>query len=129
MEKQTSLFIVDDSEIERSMLADYLGKYKQLDIKEFSSGEYCLKEIITGNLREPDFILMDYFLDGSGSKDGLEILSKLKEVSPDTKVIMLTSVNNERIKNLAKTKGAFDYVVKGPTSHQQIDDILKPHLN
>lgn len=130
-EKLTSLFIVDDSEIERSMLTDYLAKYKQLEIKDFSNGEYCLKEIITGNLQEPDFVLMDYFLDGTSgaTKDGLEILSKLKEVSPDTKVIMFTSVNNERIMALAKSKGAFEYIVKGPNSHQQLDTILEKHFH
>ena len=95
-EKLTSVFIVDDSEIERSMLSDHLAKYPNLAIKEFSSGDYCLKEIIMGNLEEPDLVLMDYFLDvaGGASKDGLEILSKLKEICPDTKVIMLTGVNS-----------------------------------
>ena len=130
-EKLTSVFIVDDSEIERSMLSDHLSKYPNLEIKEFSSGDYCLKEIIMGNLEEPDLVLMDYFMDTSGgaSKDGLEILSKLKEICPDTKVIMLTGVDNEKIKTLAKNKGALDYVVKSPDSYHQLDAVLEKHFS
>ena len=90
-----------------------------------------MKEIIMGNIEEPDLVLMDYFLDVSGgaSKDGLEILSKLKEIYPDTKVIMLTGVNNEKIKTLAKSKGALDYVVKSPNSYQQLDTVLATHFS
>lgn len=129
-EKLTNVFIVDDSEIERSMLTDHLSKYPHLKIKEFSSGDHFIKEFIMGNLEEPDLVLMDYFLDGSGAaKDGLEILSKLKEISPNTKVIMLTGVHNEKIIDLAKKKGALDYIVKSSVSFNQLDDVLAKHFN
>src|ERR1043165_3423265 len=113
--KLETVFIVEDSEVERSMLKDHLSKYKNLKIKEYSSGTACIKELIVGNEQEPDLILMDYFLDSNmgASKDGLESLSKLKEICPATNVIMLTSVDNKRIIELAKEKGALDYIVKG----------------
>lgn len=128
--KLTSVFIVEDSAIERSMLTDHLSKYPNLEIKEFSSGDACLKELILGNVQEPDLIFMDYFLDSSigTSKDGLEILTKLREICPNTKVIMLTSVSNEKIKELAKQKGAIDYVVKSAVSYQQLDSVLQKHF-
>jgi DNA-binding NarL/FixJ family response regulator len=74
---------------------------------------------------------MDYFLDTAigGSKDGLEILSKLKEICPNTQVIMLTSVSNEKVKELAKQKGALDYVVKSAVSYQQLDSVLQKHFS
>src|ERR1041384_5408747 len=129
-EKLTTIYIVDDSEIDRSMMTDHLSKFKNLDVKSFSNGEYCIKEIIVGNLAEPDLILLDYCLDrkGGSTKDGLEILAKLQEISPDTKVIMLTGVSNEKIKELAKKKGALDYVTKSPDGYQQLDDVLKKHF-
>ena len=54
------------------MLKDHLSKYSGLKITEYSSGNACLKELIVGNVKEPDLILMDYFLDSnySGSGDG-----------------------------------------------------------
>ena len=129
--KLTSVFIVEDSAIERSMLTDHLSKYPNLEIKEFSSGDACIKELVLGNVEEPDLIFMDYFLDTAigGSKDGLEILSKLKEICPNTQVIMLTSVSNEKVKELAKQKGALDYVVKSAVSYQQLDSVLQKHFS
>ncbi len=125
--KLNTIFIVEDNAVQRSMLTDYLSKYPQLKVKEFSSGDACLKELISGNVQEPELVLMDYFLDGSfgASKDGLETLTKLKEIYPETDVIMLTSVENEKIVDLAKKKGALDYVVKSAGSFEKLDSILK----
>lgn len=128
--KLNTIFIVEDNAVQRSMLTDYLSKYPQLKVKEFSSGDACLKELISGNVQEPELVLMDYFLDGSfgASKDGLETLTKLKEIFPETDVIMLTSVENEKIVDLAKKKGALDYVVKSAGSFDKLDSILKNHF-
>ena len=80
--KLTTVFIVEDNPSERTMLTDHLAKYAGITIKGFYSGDACVKEIITGKSQEPDLILLDYFLDSSlaSSKDGLETLSKLKEI-------------------------------------------------
>jgi DNA-binding NtrC family response regulator len=130
MTKPMTLYIIDDSQIERSMLTDHLAKHSNLTVKEFSNGEYFLRELIMGNIVEPDVVLLDYFLDTAtgGGKDGLEILSKLKQIYPNVKVIMLTSVENERIKELAINQGALDYVVKGVNAHQHLDAVLEKHL-
>ncbi len=124
--KLNTIFIVEDNAVQRSMLADHLSKYKQLQVKEYSSGDACLKELISGNVEEPQLVIMDYFLDSSfgPSRDGLETLTKLKEIYPDTNVIMLTSVENENVIELARKKGAMDYVVKSAGSFQKIDSIL-----
>ena len=130
-EKVTVVYIVEDNEVERTMLRDHLMEFKNIDVKDFSNGEYVVKEIIVGNLEEPNLILMDYFLDSKGgnSKDGLENLAKIKEVSPDTKVIMLSGVSNERIMKLAEQKGALDYIVKGTNAYKELDVALAHHFN
>ncbi len=129
--KLETIFIVEDNAIERSMLKDHLTKYSNLKIKEYSSGVVCIKELIIGTVEEPDLILMDYFLDSSfgPSKDGLESLAKLKEICPDTDVIMLTSVDNKKIIELARKKGALDYVVKGASGFTDLDSVLKKHFS
>jgi response regulator of citrate/malate metabolism len=130
MKKIETVFIVEDSDVERSMLKDHLSKYPDFKIKTFSSGVACINDLITGN-HEPDLVLMDYFLDSSfgQSKDGLESLAKIKEICPDTNVIMLTSVDNKRIIQLAKEKGALDYVIKGVNGFQDLDTVLKKHFS
>lgn len=126
-----TVFIVEDSPIERTMLKDHLSKYPKLKISEYSSGVACINDLIVGKLDEPDLILMDYFLDSSfgQSKDGLESLTKIKEICPGTNVIMLTSVDNKRIIELAREKGALDYVVKGVTAFNELDSVLKKHFS
>ncbi len=129
--KLETVFIIEDSLAERAMLKDHLSKYPDLTIKEYSSGDACVKEITLGSVEEPDLVLMDYFLDSAfgASRDGLESLSKLKEICPDTEVIMLTSVDNKRIIDLATQKGALDYVVKGVTAFEELDAALKKHFS
>ena len=124
-----SVFVVEDSEMERTMLKDHLGKYPDLNVTEFSSGSACIKDLIVGTVEEPDLILMDFFMDSSfgPSKDGLESLAKLKEISPDTQVIMFTSVENPKIIELCKKGGALDYVVKGPSAFNDLDKVLSKH--
>ena len=128
--KLNSVFIVEDNAVQRSMLSDHLSKYPQLKIREFSSGDSCLKELISGNVEEPELVLMDYFLESSfgTSKDGLETLTKLKEIYPDTDVVMLTSVENQKIIDLAKKKRALDYIVKSAGSFQKLDSIINDHF-
>ena len=129
--KLETVFIVEDSSVERSMLKDHLSKYSNLKIREYSSGDACVKELVLGTVEEPDLILMDYFLDSSfgPSKDGLESLAKIKEICPGTNVIMLTSVDNAKIIELATKKGALDYVVKGITAFNELDSVLAKHFS
>ena len=113
------------------MLKDHLSKYSNLKIKEFSTGTACINELILGTSEEPDLVLMDYFLNSSfgPTNDGLESLTKLKEICPETDVIMLTSVNNPKIIDLARKKGALDYVVKSATGFNDLDSALNKHFS
>lgn len=126
-----TIFIVEDSQMERSMLKDHLGKFATLQISEYSTGNACIKDLITGSVDEPDLIVMDFFLDSSfgPSKDGMESLSKIKEVCPKTEVIMFTSVDNPKIIDLCKQKGALDYVVKGKEGFKSLELVLKKHFS
>jgi DNA-binding NarL/FixJ family response regulator len=129
--KLKSVFIVEDDAIQRTMLTDHLAKYPNLKIRAFSSGDACIRELVSGTVEEPELVLMDYFLDGTfgASKDGLETLTKLKEIYPETDVIMLTSVENEKIQDLAKKKGALGYVVKSAGSFQKLDSIIDTNFS
>lgn len=126
--KLKTVFIVEDSAIESSMLKDHLSRHN-LEVKEYASGNACIRELVIGTTKEPDLVLLDYFLDSSfgTSKDGLETLTKLKEICPNADVIMFTSVGNEKIIELSKQKGALDYVVKGVDGFKELDEALNRH--
>lgn len=125
--KLGTVFIVEDSNMDRSMLLDFfISNYPNLLVKSFVNGTDCVKEIVVTSI-SPDIILMDYFLDSedSNNADGLEMLSKIKEISPRSAVIMHTAVENKRIMELAREKGAFDYVVKGADGFKKLALIIE----
>ncbi len=124
--KLGTIFVVDDNPIELNMLMDYFDKYPGIEVVGFANGDECVKHIVMSSI-SPDMILMDYFLDSeiAHSKDGLEILVKLKEISPNTAIIMHTAVENQRIMDLARQKGAYDYIVKGAEGYKKLDVIIE----
>ena len=130
LKKLRTIYIVEDNAMERNMLVDFLGNYPELKIKEFSNGDDCIKDIIVSK-NSPDLILLDYFLDSNNplSKDGLEILTKLKEISPNSEFIMFTSVDNERIIELARKKGAMAFLVKGTSGYELLDSIIRNNFS
>ena len=126
LKKLKTVYIVEDNPMESDMLTDFFSRYKNLTIKTFLNGDACIKDVIVSKV-SPDLIFIDYFLDASSSssKDGLEILSKLREVSPNSECVMLTSVDNERIMELASKKGAMSYIVKGAEGYKKLESIVR----
>ncbi len=125
MKKLNSIYVVEDDAAARTMMLDFLGQYKDVKLKGFITGEACIGEIVHSQMH-PDLILMDYFLEASlaAKYHGLDTLVKIKEISPETRVIMFTSVDDEDIIKLAKEKGASDYVIKNQKGFEAIKSII-----
>lgn len=70
------------------------------------SGEEALREIPG---RKPDAVLMDIFLP---RMSGIECTAKLKELLPQTQVIILTAMNDKELIFLALEAGADGYLLK-----------------
>ena len=128
--KINTVYIIEDNLFERSMLIDFFGKYPNLVVKGFTNGDECIKDIIVSKV-SPNLILLDYFLDSTvaSNKDGLEVLTKLKEISPYSDFIMFTSIDNERIIELARKKGVIGYVIKGESSYDKLDSVLRTNFS
>jgi two-component system response regulator HydG len=125
MQKLNSIYVVEDDAAARMMMLDFLEQYKDVTVRGFVTGEACIGEIVFSK-KLPDVVLMDYFLEASlaAKYHGLDTLTKIKEISPQTRIIMFTSVDDDRIRQLAKEKGASDYVLKGPKGFDEIKSIL-----
>lgn len=125
LKKLKTVYVIDDNATEREMLVDFFSRYPGLIVTGFTNGDECVKQIVMSHV-SPDMILLDYFLDAevSTSKDGLEILTKLSEISPDSSIIMHTGVENKRIIDLARKKGAYDYVIKGPEGYKKLEQMI-----
>ena len=126
MKKLNSIFVVEDDLTARTMMLDFLSQYKDVAVKGFITGEACIGDILF-HKKFPDLILMDYYLEGSivAKYQGLETLAKIKELCKDTPIIMFTSVDKEDIREIAKEKGASDYIIKGPKGFEQLKRIIE----
>ena len=123
MEKK--LIIVDDDMPFRERLGRSMEK-KGFLVETISSYNDCLKRISDESF---DYAVIDMRLeDGSG----LELIKKLKELSPNTKSLLLTGYGNIATAVAAIKTGAIDYLPK-PAEIDQIynaltnsDELLPP---
>ena len=112
------LLIADDHAVIRVGLANLLAKTDIEIIAQAANGEECLK---LAEKYKPDVVLLDVRMpDGNG----LEILKKLRQKVPASKVVMLSTYDNPTYVARAVALGASDYVLKGSTRKVIVDVIL-----
>lgn len=107
-----SVLIIEDDDAFRQALLRLLAD-PTLEIDEASSGEAGLRraaEIF------PDLVLMDYLLP---DLNGLDVLERLRVVSPTSVVVLLTAHGSIDLAVEAMRRGAHDFVLKG-SSVQEI---------
>lgn len=126
------VFIVEDSDVYRTLLVEFISKIKALSngektnyvIQSFSSGEEALENIG----QKPDVVVLDYRLDSGGyleNMDGLEVLKKLKRVSPQTEVIALSCQTSvDVVKEMLKA-GASYYIKKDNFSQIKVSQLIE----
>ena len=117
-----NIFLVDDDAVFlKSLEIDFL-QHADLTIQTFSTGELCIKNIVSN----PDVIILDYQLDGivKGAMNGMETLDKIKASHPDIPVVMLSSQDKIEVAVNCMHHGAFDYVVKSETAFVRLQKII-----
>jgi len=126
MKKLNSIYVVEDDSNARTMMLDFLSQYKDVTVKGYMSAEACIGDILFHKIH-PDLVLMDYYLEGSivTKYQGLEAVTKVKEVSPESRIIMFTSADKEDFRTIAKEKGASDYIIKGPKGFDEVKKIIE----
>lgn len=113
----TLIFIIEDDMMYRQMLFDHLSQMSHLNIKDFGTGEECLDHI-KNTSEKPAIVFLDYYLNSQvkDARDGLEILTELKAISPDTDVVMLSGQDKIQVAVEVMKYGSFDYIVKGESA-------------
>lgn len=105
MSEQIKILIVDDEKIAIRNLQHVLKKEGYI-VKSTTSGQNALKML---NREVFDVVLTDLKME---KVDGMQILKRTKEISPDTEVIMITGYATVETAIEAMKHGAYHYLTK-----------------
>jgi NarL family two-component system response regulator LiaR len=120
MDESITVMIVDDHEMVRHGAAGYLEAQEDVHvIAQAESGEEALT-IALENV--PDVVLMDLVMPGM---DGVEATRRLKDLSPRTQVIILTSYHEDEHIFPALQAGAISYLLKDVKAAELVEAIRR----
>jgi DNA-binding NtrC family response regulator len=114
------ILVVDDEELQREMLGGFLQK-EGFSVSLADSGESALKLCQDQSF---EVALIDLKMPGM---DGIELLSRLKEINPEIQVIVITAHGSIETAVEAMKKGAFHYVNK-PVDLEELKINIKKAL-
>lgn len=113
---RTSILIVDDHEVVRNGIRSYLERISDFQvIGEGASGEEALSMV---SEMIPDIVLLDLMMPGM---DGIETTRRIRQISPRTKVVVLTSYHEDVHIFPALKAGAISYILKDMKMDKLVD--------
>lgn len=101
-----TILLVDDEAHIRKYVGLIVRQLGRIKLVEAANGEEALAAF---QLEKPMLVLLDVNMP---HMDGIETLRRLKQLDPDCKVVMLTSLANRQTVEEALTLGAVNYVRK-----------------
>lgn len=112
------ILVVDDSQIIRDLIKKQLHQFDLSDVDEAMDGMEAMRKI---SMEHYDAVTLDIFMP---KMDGLAVVKHIKEVSPETRIIMCSSVNDPAtIKELIKD-GIHDFILK-PFTVEKLQEVVK----
>lgn len=118
MTESMQILVVDDEESVRSVLVQIL-KEEGYNVSEACSGEESLKMFRD---RPFSLVITDMVMAGMS---GIQLLKEIKQIRPDTEVIIVTSFASMETAVLAIRGGAYDYLIKTFEDLDLISDVVK----
>jgi DNA-binding NarL/FixJ family response regulator len=101
------IFIVDDCERWRRAICSILQQYNDLEV--ICECSNALEAVEKSAALQPDLVLLDI---GLPDLNGLEAARHIREVSPSSRILFLTSYDNAKLVKEALRIGALGFVVK-----------------
>jgi len=110
MTKKTNLLLIEDNPVDARLIQELLSEFSQEynleQTQQLSDGLKRLSEYEC----PIDTVLLDLSLPDS---HGLETFEKVHSLAPRLPIIIITSLDDEKISEEAVNKGAQDYLIKG----------------
>ncbi|HEY0029394.1 MAG TPA: response regulator [Bacteroidia bacterium] len=128
-EKKT-VFIVEDNEVYSKLLQTFLqSRFPDIELKVFRIGEVCLMEMEME--RNPTIVIVDYFLNSKypEAQNGFEIIMRIKELKPQTKIIVLSALEDIALITEAIAKNEYSYIQKGDDAFKKVEQCINELLN
>jgi two-component system, NarL family, invasion response regulator UvrY len=116
------VFVVESNDVTKQLAVHTIHPYCK-NVQTFESNRACLEML---QEKMPHAILMEYKLDEGFA--GLETLKKIKERSPDVKVIVFSESKEEVLVKACFNAGAFDFVYKDTRFQKHLNSIFN-YLN
>ena len=109
MDSKKLIFVVDDDPFINTLVIKRLASDKY-ELEAFETGEDCLDALN----KNPDLIILDYLFVKKNHEymNGMQVLDKIKELKPDTPVIMLSGQDKGEVVLELARKGIDNYVIK-----------------
>jgi len=102
------LFFVDDEPMFINLM-EYTFKCRSgYEVRTFGSGVECLEHMYL----KPDLVVVDFFLNTADLMTGIDLVKKIKEIKPDTLLILLSGNDDNEVMEEAKTLGVEKYILK-----------------
>jgi NarL family two-component system response regulator LiaR len=120
MAEPITVMIVDDHDMVRQGAAGYLMAQADIAVvAQAGSGEEAVK---LAQEHVPDVVLMDLVMPGM---DGVEATRQIKDLSPRTHIIVLTSYHNDEFIFPALQAGAISYLLKDVKAKELVEAIRR----
>lgn len=118
------ILIVDDSPFIRLVLRGIVEKtVPDCRVLEADSGTAAFNQF---KKAVPDLVLLDIIMP-EGEDEGVDILKRIRDAAPETKIIMITAVGHDAMINCCKELGVLEYIVK-PFDDARIEELLRKYI-
>ena len=114
------IMVVDDEKLVRWSISNGLEKDSH-EVFCVENGEDALEKAAEMTF---DLVITDFRMPGM---NGAELLERIKQLSPETKIVMLTAYSAELDRKTAMELGAYEYVEK-PFVVDEIRDLVQTVL-
>ena len=124
--QKIKLFLVDDDALLLKSIELEFSEHTDFVIETFATGELCISNLSNN----PDFIILDYHLDGidKNAMNGIDTLDQIKRYNPELPVIMLSSQDKIEVAINCMHHHASDYVVKSETAFFRLQKSIENSL-
>ena len=117
--RAVKILIVDDHPIVRSGLRRLLTVEPEIEVREAANGREALSVF---REQQPTLVILDLNLHGVG---GLEVLSRLKAIDPDARILVLSMHDDQIHVTRALQAGAAGYISKSAPADELLEAIRR----